>query len=171
MCPTDRANEEETYPSIEQKSRVIAVDDLLSVVPSLLESDALKTEYNSIPKCQLYSWNLSRYPQNRAKNRYGNLLPYDHSRVILDKESQNASDYFNANFIEGYKRNNRYIATQGPIDNTIADFWRCIWQFQCHQIVMLTNLEESGKVRMLSLLLCGCLMLVHRQNVRNIGPT
>lgn len=127
---------------------MIAVNDLLTVVPPLLESDALKHEYQSIPKSQLYSWNLARYPQNRTKNRYGNLLPYDHSRVILDKETDNESstDYFNANFIEGYKRPNRYIATQGPIDVTIIDFWRCIWQFKCHQIVMLTNLEESGKV-------------------------
>lgn len=125
---------------------MLQVSELLNLVPQMLEGDAIKNEYNFVPRSQLFSWNLAKLPEHKIKNRYGNLLPYDHSRVILKKESPNDLDYMNANFIDGYKKTGRYIAMQGPIDATIEDFWRCVWQFKCNQIVMLTNLEESGKV-------------------------
>ena len=74
-------------------------------------------------------------------------MPYDHSRVILKQNrSDPFSDYINANFVDGYQAPQRYVATQGPLTNTINDFWRMIWQVNSHQIVMLTNLDESGKV-------------------------
>src|SRR5260221_13780939 len=86
-------------------------------------------------------------PEHKSKNRYGNLLPYDHSRVPLDaNDDDGTSNYINANYVDGYKSPNRYIATQGPLLNTISDFWKMIWQTDSHQIVMLTNLDEGGKV-------------------------
>ncbi len=138
--------EEDGSTSFEPKSNVIQVSELLTTVPKLLEGDALKAEYNYVPRSQMFSWNQAKLPEHKTKNRYGNLLPYDNTRVILKKESPGDTDYINANFIDGYKKAGRYIAMQGPIDATIEDFWRCVWQFKCHQIVILTNLEESGKV-------------------------
>lgn len=146
------STEEEVSSSFEPKSNVIPVSELLSTVPRMVEGENLKNEYNYVPRSQMFSWNIARQPEHRSKNRYGNLLPYDHSRVILKKGTANESDYINANFIDGYKKTGKYIAMQGPIDATIDDFWRCVWQFKCHQIVMLTNLEESGKVH--GLLVC-----------------
>ncbi|XP_017489002.1 PREDICTED: receptor-type tyrosine-protein phosphatase alpha-like [Rhagoletis zephyria] len=137
--------EEDGSTSFEPKSNVIQVSELLTTVPKLLEGDALKAEYNYVPRSQMFSWNQAKLPEHKTKNRYGNLLPYDNTRVILKKESPGDTDYINANFIDGYKKAGRYIAMQGPIDATIEDFWRCVWQFKCHQIVILTNLEESGK--------------------------
>lgn len=133
--------------TFECKSRVICVKDLLTTIPSLIEGDALTNEYNSIPKTQLFSWNVARQPYNKIRNRYANLLPYDWSRVILKKESPNDSDYINANYVDGYKKTNRYIAMQGPTSATIVDFWKCLWQNRVNQVVMLTNLQESGKVK------------------------
>ncbi|KAK7481918.1 hypothetical protein BaRGS_00026826, partial [Batillaria attramentaria] len=70
----------------------------------------------------------------------------DHSRVVLTKEGSDPfSDYINANYIKDYSGNNAYIATQGPLPNTVADFWRMVWQEHVTQIVMLTNLTEKMK--------------------------
>jgi len=98
-------------------------------------------------------WDYGKQVQHKSKNRYGNLLPYDHSRVVLDIiDNDNNTDYINANYVDGYKYGNRYIATQGPLPDTINDMWRMIWQLNCHQIVMLTSLDEGGKV---------CVLLSH----------
>ncbi|KAJ6224020.1 hypothetical protein RDWZM_002565 [Blomia tropicalis] len=146
--------------SFEPRSNPIATNDLLAVVAPMLEADIpIKQEYNYAPRSQLFSWNHGKLPENRCKNRYGNLLPYDHTRVTLRKEPITTSsssttssngmttDYMNANFIDGYKKVGRYIASQGPINATLDDFWRCVWQYHVQQIVMLTNLEESGKAK------------------------
>lgn len=146
--------------TFEPRSNPIATNDLLAVVAPMLEADIpIKQEYNYAPRSQLFSWNHGKLPENRCKNRYGNLLPYDHTRVTLRKEPITTSsssttssngmttDYMNANFIDGYKKVGRYIASQGPINATLDDFWRCVWQYHVQQIVMLTNLEESGKAK------------------------
>lgn len=141
----DQENQNEL--TFEPKSNVIEVDRIISMIPDLLNEERIKTEYESVPKSKLNSWNDGRLPEHKTKNRYGNLLPYDHSRVVLKPYSVEEGDYINANFIDGYRRTNRYIAMQGPIDTTIDDFWRCVWQYKCKQIVILTNLEESGRMK------------------------
>ncbi|XP_063291629.1 receptor-type tyrosine-protein phosphatase H [Pelobates fuscus] len=87
-------------------------------------------------------------PENRAKNRFTNVLPYDHSRVKLDCIDGNPnSDYINANYMPGYTSNKEFIASQGPLPNTTADFWRMIWEHHVNTIVMLTNCMENGRVK------------------------
>ena len=89
---------------------------------------------------------------NQNKNRYKNVYPYDETRVRLtQKPGADGSDYINANFIDGYITKQAFIATQAPLPNTIPDFWRMIWEQACHTIVMLSNEQESGKVRHLYL--------------------
>jgi len=104
-------------------------------------------------KC--YSAEVSDRPENKPKNRYVNVPAYDHSRVILRPEGgkriihHRESDYVNANHIEGYcpQSTTKYIASQGPMEMVFPDFWRMIWQENVTVIIMLTNLEEGGKVK------------------------
>eukprot|EP00731_Ephydatia_muelleri_P019017 Em0011g1057a len=83
-------------------------------------------------------------PYNKAKNRYENKLPYNASRPLLTMTGTEGSDYINASFIDGYKQCKGYIATQGPLQNTVEDFWRMVWEFKCRVIVMLCPLTEKG---------------------------
>ncbi|XP_075044783.1 receptor-type tyrosine-protein phosphatase eta [Mixophyes fleayi] len=86
-------------------------------------------------------------PDNREKNRYTNVLPYDASRVILSSPGNPANDYINANFIPGYSHSEEFIAAQGPLPQTLNDFWRMIWEKDVRAIVMLTRCVELGKVK------------------------
>ncbi|KAI4563427.1 hypothetical protein MJT46_011036 [Ovis ammon polii x Ovis aries] len=88
----------------------------------------------------------AEHPANSAKNRYPHVLPYDHSRVrlaLLDGKPH--SDYINASFIPGYTHPQEFIATQGPLKKTLADFWRLVWEQQVQVIVMLTVGMENGR--------------------------
>ncbi|KAL3055666.1 hypothetical protein OYC64_018360 [Pagothenia borchgrevinki] len=83
---------------------------------------------------------------NTKKNRSSAVVAYDHSRIPLKVEnSQGNSDYINASPIMDHDpRNPAYIATQGPLPSTVADFWQMVWENGCVVIVMLTPLVESG---------------------------
>ncbi|XP_069323027.1 receptor-type tyrosine-protein phosphatase-like N isoform X1 [Eulemur rufifrons] len=83
---------------------------------------------------------------NFKKNRNPDFLPYDHARIKLKVESSpSRSDYINASpIIEHDPRMPAYIATQGPLSHTIADFWQMVWESGCTVIVMLTPLVEDG---------------------------
>ncbi|XP_075954132.1 receptor-type tyrosine-protein phosphatase N2-like [Anarhichas minor] len=83
---------------------------------------------------------------NAKKNRSAAVVAYDHSRITLKVEnSQGNSDYINASPIMDHDpRNPAYIATQGPLPSTVADFWQMVWENGCVVIVMLTPLVESG---------------------------
>ncbi|XP_063428115.1 receptor-type tyrosine-protein phosphatase T-like [Mytilus trossulus] len=74
------------------------------------------------------------------------MYAYDETRVVIDVlEGSPFSDYINASFIHGYGQVRKYIASQGPLDHTVNDFWRMVWQCDCGKIVMLTNVFEEGK--------------------------
>ncbi|KAL8176784.1 UNVERIFIED_CONTAM: hypothetical protein K2H54_038634, partial [Gekko kuhli] len=91
---------------------------------------------------------VAELPENRDKNRYSNVLPYDNSRVKLNPSpSDPNSDYINASYMPGYYGGKEYIATQGPLPGTVHDFWRMIWEQRITTLVMLTNCVENGRVK------------------------
>ncbi|XP_052244297.1 receptor-type tyrosine-protein phosphatase F-like [Dreissena polymorpha] len=86
--------------------------------------------------------------QCRPKNRYTNIMPFDHSRVKLRAlDDVEGSDFINANYIPGNNSRREYIATQGPMQMTFDDFWRMIWEQNVDAIVMLTKLAEKGRIK------------------------
>ncbi|XP_048040800.1 receptor-type tyrosine-protein phosphatase eta isoform X5 [Megalobrama amblycephala] len=86
-------------------------------------------------------------PENKAKNRYNNVLPYDSSRVKLSVLSSPFDDYINASYMPGYTSKKEFIAAQGPLPCTVNDFWRLIWEKNVQTIVMLTKCNEQGRVK------------------------
>ncbi|XP_073514296.1 receptor-type tyrosine-protein phosphatase beta-like isoform X2 [Phyllobates terribilis] len=85
--------------------------------------------------------------ENREKNRYTNVLPYDVSRVVLSSHEDPTEDYINANYIPGYNSPKEFIAAQGPLPRTVNDFWRMIWEKDVKAVIMLTKCVELGKVK------------------------
>ena len=84
-----------------------------------------------------------------SKNRYGNILPNQHSRVPLAQVGDDArSTYINANYVRGHDGSEKcYIATQGPLPDTCKDFWRMVWETNSKAVVMVTGLTEKGRTK------------------------
>nr|XP_019951180.1 PREDICTED: receptor-type tyrosine-protein phosphatase delta isoform X20 [Paralichthys olivaceus] len=128
----------------------IPVMDLADHQERLKANDNLKfsQEYESIDPGQQFTWEHSNLEVNKPKNRYANVIAYDHSRVLLSAiDGIPGSDYINANYIDGYRKQNAYIATQGSLPETFGDFWRMIWEQRSAIIVMMTKLEERSRVK------------------------
>ncbi|KAG7473791.1 hypothetical protein MATL_G00099630, partial [Megalops atlanticus] len=85
--------------------------------------------------------------ENKGKNRYSNVLPYDSSRVKLSINGSPFDDYINASYMPGYNSKKEYIAAQGPLPATVNEFWRMIWEKNVHTLVMLTRCNEQGRVK------------------------
>ncbi|XP_023290602.1 tyrosine-protein phosphatase corkscrew isoform X2 [Orussus abietinus] len=123
-------------------------------------------EFESLQQLEcrhLFSRKEGLRPENRAKNRYKNILPFDHTRVRLKDVDASipGSDYINANYIrneegdgsssgisgavDGGAFNKCYIATQGCLPNTIQDYWHMVYQENTRVIVMTTKEMERGK--------------------------
>ncbi|XP_072172513.1 uncharacterized protein [Diadema setosum] len=103
-------------------------------------------EFEMLQLDQTYLSDEAKKKEHQKKNRFLNILPYDHSRVKLNLRGRDPySDYINASFINGYDAPSKYIAAQGPTTSSINDFWRMIWQYECKKVIMLTNIVEGKK--------------------------
>nr|XP_022292874.1 receptor-type tyrosine-protein phosphatase epsilon-like isoform X2 [Crassostrea virginica] len=150
---TDDENDEEgvenPYGNVyinEEATSDIPISELSNIIEEKRkkEDEGFKKEYTMLPYGEQFLCDVGKRQENLPKNRYKTIFPYDHSRVVLRGTSD---DYINANYINGTDKENEYIASQGPKQSTLTDFWAMIWQKNVTQIVMLTNLKEGVKVK------------------------
>ncbi|XP_067305278.1 tyrosine-protein phosphatase non-receptor type 2a isoform X2 [Pseudorasbora parva] len=98
--------------------------------------------YNEIRnQSQECACKVAKFPENRNRNRYRDVSPYDHSRVRLENSE---NDYINASLITVEEAQRRYILTQGPLRNTCGHFWLMIWEQRSKAIIMLNRVIEKG---------------------------
>lgn len=109
---------------------------------------SLEQDFEELPS-YLYSQDKGNKIQNIHKNRYNSSIPFDDNVIGLKEPSVYGSTYINASPIKtgstGGMHDVQYIATQGPLDSTVSDFWRLVWQEQSSIIIMLTELAEQGE--------------------------
>ncbi|XP_038571372.1 receptor-type tyrosine-protein phosphatase C isoform X8 [Micropterus salmoides] len=141
------ANDEENLMPVEP----IAGEFLLEAYKRKLadEGRLFLAEFQSIPRIfSRYTVKEAKKSCNVPKNRYVDILPYDYNRVQLTTGNGEAGcDYINASFIDGYKESKKYIAAQGPKEETVGDFWRMVWEQQSSIIVMVTRCEEGNRIK------------------------
>lgn len=129
----------------------VSADDLpAAFMERHMDNDLLfQSEFEALPeKHKDRTTHASDSPDNILKNRYPDIKAYDQTRVRLPViEGIPGSDYINANFVKGYKGRKTFICAQGPLERTVFDFWRMIWEHKVCVIVMLTGIEEHGKIK------------------------
>ncbi|XP_029520895.2 tyrosine-protein phosphatase non-receptor type 22 isoform X3 [Oncorhynchus nerka] len=106
----------------------------------------LKRQSTKYRTDKTYPTKVAEKQENVKKNRYKDIVPFDHSRVKLSlTTSKNDNDYINASFIKGVSGARDYIATQGPLPHTVLDFWRMLWEYNIEVIVMACREYEMGR--------------------------
>ncbi|KAF1554426.1 Receptor-type tyrosine-protein phosphatase alpha, partial [Eudyptula albosignata] len=140
-------------PSTNRKYPPLPVDKLEEEINRRMADDnkLFREEFNALPACPIQATcEAASKEENKEKNRYVNILPYDHSRVHLTPvEGVPDSDYINASFINGLIPKTTFIFTfpLGPKEETVNDFWRMIWEQNTATIVMVTNLKERKECK------------------------
>ncbi|CAH8863677.1 unnamed protein product [Trichobilharzia szidati] len=141
--------------TIEIHRMPIPVDQLQEIIYQARSNNYINFQQEfqaieQISKSRYISAVHSNLDMNKSKNRYPNILAYDRTRVTIQSSNHmniSGSDYINANYIDGYRKQNAFIATQAPLPNTFEDFWTMIWEQNTSVIVMLSKIIEKGQVK------------------------
>ncbi|CAF0844199.1 unnamed protein product [Adineta ricciae] len=108
----------------------------------------IRHEYRKMPNPPAKDTHVAKDEKNTDKSRYRDVLPGELTRVKLQPDGDDKHDFINANYVSGYNNQEKaYIFTQGPLQNTVKDFWRMVWQENISIIVMTTNIRESGMMK------------------------
>ncbi|XP_008559372.1 tyrosine-protein phosphatase non-receptor type 4 isoform X2 [Microplitis demolitor] len=155
LAGTDETSEEEPpYRYVPDAPHAAVGSDALAqsmlLLADGLASGALIAQYEQLYRKNPELTSLeSKKAENQNKNRYRDISPYDVTRVILMGCVN--GDYINANYVNmeipGSGIINRYIATQGPLSSTVADFWQMVLEAGSTLVVMLTTLVERGRTK------------------------
>ncbi|XP_052804031.1 receptor-type tyrosine-protein phosphatase alpha-like [Mya arenaria] len=142
--------EQNLYGNIQTKDafwKALTIKTLRDTVRQLKRDPVpLFKEFYTLQMDLKYDTKEALKPNNVAKNRYRSIYPYDASRAVLPfLRGDSDSDFINASYIDGYCKPRKYIAAQGPLENTICDTWRMIHSEDIKIIVMVTNIMEFGK--------------------------
>nr|CAH8863550.1 unnamed protein product [Trichobilharzia regenti] len=141
--------------TIEIHRMPIPVDQLQEIIYQARSNNYINFQQEfqaieQISKTRYISAVHSNLDMNKSKNRYPNILAYDRTRVTIQSSNHmniSGSDYINANYIDGYRKQNAFIATQAPLPNTFEDFWTMVWEQNTSVIVMLSKIIEKGQVK------------------------
>ncbi|XP_040914460.1 tyrosine-protein phosphatase non-receptor type 13 isoform X3 [Toxotes jaculatrix] len=122
------------------------LNTVVRMMRGLLEQKVPLQEFENLQNLQpLDDCLIGQTKENKKKNRYKNIVPFDTTRVVLGKDG----GYINANFINMPVKdeNFMYIACQGPLPTTLGDFWQMVWEQKSNVIAMMTQEVEGGKVK------------------------
>ncbi|XP_055956570.1 receptor-type tyrosine-protein phosphatase T isoform X2 [Patella vulgata] len=141
-------SEDSNYYNLLNINTDLKLDQFESFFIKTKDGNDFKLIFLSLPNDFTASFDISQKPENRSKNRFRGYYPYDYSRVVLQKSKTDPhSDYINANYIDGFKKPKAYIAAQGATKVTKNDFVRMIWEQKCDKVIMLTTVQEHGKIK------------------------
>ncbi|TKR73945.1 hypothetical protein L596_021185 [Steinernema carpocapsae] len=107
--------------------------------------EGLRKEFADLKGYVAPNADCNQFKANEARNRYKDVMCVDATRVVLTLNVPPDTDYIHANWVKLEGLTRPFIATQGPLDTTIADFWRMIHQEGIGSILMLCKVEEAGK--------------------------
>lgn len=132
-------NSNSTTKSIETEyNEIQARNGWISVFQAIREKSELEARQND------FSTNESKKVDNRRLNRYRDVSPYDHSRIVLKRGE---TDYINANLVKMDRADRKYILCQGPLPMTVGHFWLMVWEYNSRAILMLNKLMEKKQIK------------------------